>query len=119
MTSALERKTSWQDRLSSQWETIKLPAMMLAVGLVAGPLFSSYMGWQVTRGTAEKQSMASGIDQQALICAFNARATVADSVALSWSDRRDLADKFAVMPGRTVASDGVASACAQKLSAAG
>lgn len=117
MTLALERKSSWQDRLSSQWETIKLPAMMLAVGLVAGPLFSNYMGWQVTRGAADKQSTASAIDQQAMICNFNARATGADTAALNWSDRRDLAEKFAVMPGRDVAESGVANACAQKLSA--
>lgn len=115
MTIALDRKPTWQDRLGDQWESYKLPAIMLAVGLIAGPLFSNYMGWQVTRGAADRQSIASGVEQQARICAFHARTNTPDTASLSWAARRDLAEKFAVMPGRDTADAGVASACAQQL----
>lgn len=115
MTIALERKSSWQDRLGDHWDTYKLPAMLLVAGLVAGPLLSNYMGWQVTRGYAERQSVASGVEQQARICAFNARADTPDTANLAWAARRDLAEKFAVMPGRDLADAGVANACAQHL----
>lgn len=115
MTTTLERKPAWQDRLSDQWNTVKLPVFALAVGLVAGPLLSNYMGWQVTRGHAERQSTISAIEPQATICAFNARANTPDSANLGWAARRELADKFAVMPGSDVAAAGVSDACAQRL----
>lgn len=117
MTIAMDRKPSWQDRMASQWDSIKLPAALLAVGLIAGPLLSNYMGWQVTRGHAERQSATSAIEPQAMICAHNARIDTPDTAGLGWAARRELSEKFAVMPGRDVADAGVASACAQRLTA--
>lgn len=117
MTIALERKASWQDRMGQQWNSIRLPLMLLAVGLIAGPLLSNYMGWQVTRGFAERQSAASAIEQQAMICAHNARSETPDTAALSWAARRELSEKYAVMPGRDAANAGVANACAQLMTA--
>lgn len=110
MTS-IESKTTWGDRLAARWNSVKPIAFALAIGLVAGPLISNYVGWQVTRGSAERQSQASAIEQQALICAAQARLEVADTAALDWSARSNLAEKHAVMPGRTAADSGVASAC--------
>lgn len=117
MTIAIERKPSWQERMASQWDSIKLPMMLFAAGLIAGPLLTNYMGWQVTRSAAERQSSVSAIEQQAMICAHNARSDTPDTAGLSWSARRDLSEKFAVMPGRDAANAGVASACAQLLTA--
>jgi hypothetical protein len=115
MTSTLNLKTTWQDRLAVHWTTYKPLALVLAVGLVAGPLISNYMGWQVTRGAAERQSQASAVDQQAMICSVLARVENPNPAGLDWSARRDLAEKHAIMPGRTVADSNVVSACINKL----
>lgn len=109
---------TWQDRLGDRWEAIKLPAIALAVGLVAGPLISNSMGWQVTRSAADRQSHVSAVHQQALVCAAAARVDTPDTASLSWSARRELGDKFAVMPGRTIAEPDVASACTDLLAKA-
>lgn len=115
MTITVDRKVTWQDRLASRWAVLKPLALALGLGLVAGPLISSYMGWQVTRGTAERQSHASAVDQQAMICAVFARKDTADTAGLSWSDRRELAEKYAIMPGRSAAESDVVNACTQLL----
>lgn len=118
MTTTYPSKTTWQDRLGDRWEAIKLPAIALAIGLIAGPLISNFMGWQVSRGTADRQSHTSAVHQQALVCAAMARAGMPDTASLDWSARRELGEKFAVMPGRTVAEPDVASACADILAKA-
>ncbi|WP_341896475.1 hypothetical protein [Ferrovibrio terrae] len=117
MSSTHNLKTTWQDRLAAQWTTIKPLALMLALGLVAGPLISNYVGWQVTRGSADRQSTASAVDQQAMICSALAKVENGNPGALDWSARRELAEKHAIMPGRTVADSGVVNACIGKLSA--
>jgi hypothetical protein len=115
MTSTLNLKTTWQDRLAGQWTTYRPMMLMLALGLVAGPLISNYIGWQVTRGSAERQSQASAVDQQAMICSALARVENANPSTLDWSARRALAEKHAIMPGRTAADSDVVSACTNKL----
>lgn len=111
-------KTTWQDRLSDRWETFKLPAAALAIGLIAGPLISNAAGWQVRATTADRQSHDSAVHQQALVCAAMARADTPDTASLSWSARRDLGEKYAIMPGRTLAEPDVASACTDLLAQA-
>ncbi len=113
--TTLIAKTSWQDRLSDQWSAIKPLAIALGIGLVAGPLISGFMGWQVMRGTSEARVHASAVDQQAQICAVLARRDTPDPAALNWSARRELAEKFAIMPGREAGEPNVANACAQIL----
>lgn len=117
MPTTLERTPTFQDRVSDGWDRIKLPAFMLALGLIAGPLLSNAMGWQMTRSAAERQSADSAIHQQAMICAYNAAGDIPDSTKLDWSARRTLSEKYAVMPGRDVAEPGVAAACALLLTA--
>lgn len=116
MNTMLERKDSWRDRLSDQWNTLKPLALVLALGLVAGPLVSNYMGWQVTSGFAERQRLASAVEQQAMICAALARGETPDAATLEWGARRTLAEKYAVMPGRQEADSGVIMACSEQLS---
>lgn len=117
MSSTHDLKTTWQDRLAAQWTTVKPLAIMLVIGLIAGPLISNYVGWQVTRGSAERQSNASAVDQQAMICSAQAKLENGNPGALDWSARRELAEKHAVMPGRTTADSGVVNACINKLMA--
>ena len=100
MPTTLERTPSFQDRISDGWDRVKLPVLMLAMGLIAGPLLSNAMGWQVTRSTAARQSADSAIHQQAMICAYNAGGDIPDATTLDWASRRALSEKYAVMPGR-------------------
>lgn len=115
MTTTYPPRTTWQDRLGDRWKAVRLPAMALTIGLIAGPLISNAMGWQVTRSTAERQSHTSAVHQQALVCAAMARVDTPETADLSWSARRELGDKFSVMPGRTLAEPDVASACTDLL----
>ncbi|MEK9970283.1 MAG: hypothetical protein VW600_14180 [Ferrovibrio sp.] len=115
MTATIDRKSTWQDRVGHQWTVLKPLALVLILGLVAGPLISNYMGWQVTRGFAERQSRASAVDQQAMICAALAHRDTADTAALGWAERRSIAEKYAVMPGRDAADSDVVRACTELL----
>jgi hypothetical protein len=100
---------------SLKWQTAKPMVFALAVGLVAGPLFSNYMGWQVTGGTARTQMRAGIVEAEAMICNARARLDVSEPGKLDWSARNDLAKKWAVMPGATTAESDVTSACSGKL----
>lgn len=120
MTIGPARSTvTWQDRLMDRWDGIKPAALALAIGLVAGPLVSNFAGWQVTRSSADRQIHLAAVEQQAMICAVLARAQTADIAGMDWSARRDLAEKFAVMPGRSIAAPDVASACGTILAGPG
>ena len=115
MSSSIDGKSTWQHRLGERWTSLKPIAIALAIGLVAGPLISNSMGWQITQGRADRQSHASAVEQQAIICAAQARIATPDTASLNWSLRRELAEKFAVMPGRQMAESDVINACAQIL----
>lgn len=115
MSSPIDSKTTWQQRFGERWTSIKPVAVALAIGLVAGPLISNSMGWQVTQGRADRQSHASAVEQQAMICAAQARGATPDTANLNWTLRRELAEKFAVMPGRETAESDVVNACTQIL----
>ncbi|HJQ56131.1 MAG TPA: hypothetical protein VJ890_04455 [Vineibacter sp.] len=97
------------------WETIKPRAIALAIGLVMGPFISNFLGWQVTSSSAQRQLSQSVTEQQALFCEARARADVKEPSKLDYTARRNLAEKWAVMPGKTSAESGVVSACADKL----
>jgi hypothetical protein len=115
MTAAPNRKIRWQDRLAHQWSVAKPLALMLALGLIAGPLISNAMGWQVTRGHAERQSRSSAVEQQARICAAMAHDETPDTAALGWAARREIAENHAVMPGDEAADSDVVRACTELL----
>ncbi|HUN45953.1 MAG TPA: hypothetical protein VMU85_05515 [Stellaceae bacterium] len=101
--------------VAARWETAKPMVIALAIGLVAGPVISSYMGWQVTAGTARTETRDSVVDQLAQICATRARAEVADPSKLDWEARSALAKKWVVEPGLPFKGLEVTGACAQKL----
>ena len=108
--------TVWENA-ASKWTAAKPAAIALAVGLVAGPLISNYVGWQVTSGTARAEVQAGIVEQQAMFCAARARADVPTAATLDWTARYDLAVKWAVMPGSARTDSDVTSACARKLAA--
>jgi hypothetical protein len=105
------------DTAKSKWETAKPLVFAFAIGLVTGPLVSNYIGWQVTSRTAQADTRAGIVEQQALFCEARARADVAAPDKLGWDARYGLAKKWAIMPGATEPPSGVASACASKLAA--
>lgn len=108
--------TVWE-KAASRWTVAKPLAIALAIGLVAGPLISNFVGWQVTSGTARAEVQAGIVEQQAMFCAARARADVPTAATLDWTARYDLAVKWAAMPGSAPADSDVTSACARKLAA--
>lgn len=101
----------------AKWQAAKPIVLALAIGLVAGPLVSNYIGWQVTRGTAQTQMRDNVTEQLAMICAARAKADVADTGALDWNARNELAKKWVVAAGAPLADLDVADACARRLAA--
>lgn len=108
--------TAWDD-IASKWMAAKPAAIALAIGLVAGPLISNYIGWQVTSRTAQAEIHAGIVEQQAIFCEARARADVPTAATLEWTARYELAVKWAAMPGSAPADSEVTSACARKLAA--
>jgi hypothetical protein len=101
--------------IKSKWEAAKPVAFAFVIGLIAGPLVSNYLGWQVTRNAARAEMHAGVVEQQALFCEARARADVTAPDKLGWDARYELAKKWSIMPGATEPPSGVASACASKL----
>jgi hypothetical protein len=101
----------------AKWLAAKPIVFALAIGLVAGPLISNYMGWQVTRGTAQSQMRDNVTEQLAMVCAARAKADVTNTGALDWSARNALAKKWAVAAGAPLTDLDVADACARRLAA--
>src|SRR5689334_8918776 len=68
-SSALQERvmTAWENA-ASKWTAAKPAAIALAIGLVAGPLISNAIGWQVTSGTARAEIHAGIVEQQAMFC---------------------------------------------------
>jgi hypothetical protein len=97
------------------WDSIKPRAVALVIGLVMGPFVSNYLGWQVTSGSAQRELTRAVTEQQALFCEARARADVQEPGKLDYTARRNLAEKWAVMPGKKSAESGVVSACADRL----
>jgi|SRR5713226_5542647 len=101
----------------AKWQAAKPIIFALAIGLVAGPLISNYIGWQVTRGTAQTQMRENVTEQLAMICEARAKIEVVDAGKLDWSARSELAKKWVVAAGAPLADLDVASACARRLAA--
>lgn len=111
---ALESMTTMQT-VQAKWETAKPMVIALAIGLVAGPLISNYIGWQVTSGAANTEMRDNVVDQLAQVCNTRARAEVADPSKLEWEARSALAKKYVVEPGAPLTGLEVSGACARKL----
>jgi hypothetical protein len=108
-----------RDRIAAGWETGKPIAFALVAGLVAGPIISGMVGWQVRTSTANAALHAGIVEQQAMFCQERARATLpADAGKLEWSRGFDLAKQWSAMPGAaagTPVDPEVQQACARGL----
>ena len=92
-------------------------AIGFALGLVAGPVISGFIGFQVRTSTAQAATRASVVEQQATFCAERARAASAGTALLDWRERTDLARKWAAMPGSAIVDPDVVYTCSGKLPA--
>lgn len=101
---------------SQRWAKARPLLLALGVGLVAGPVISGMVGFQMRTSTAQTLARNAVVDQQAIFCADRARADTPDPGRLDWSARNDLARRFAAMPvGGTAIDPDVARACAERL----
>jgi hypothetical protein len=102
--------------LSARWTKAKPLLLALGVGLVAGPIISGMVGFQMRTSTAETLAHNGVVEQQAIYCADRARAETPDAARLDWSARNTLARRFATHPaGGTDIDPDVARACADRL----
>jgi hypothetical protein len=101
--------------LRDSWHLRKGLVVAFIVGMLVGPFVSSYLGVQVTSRNARAELHNGIVDLQATMCNARARLEVKDPGKLDWSARRELAAKFALMPGRDTVDPAVTSACSDKL----
>ncbi|HYF07798.1 MAG TPA: hypothetical protein VD970_09255 [Acetobacteraceae bacterium] len=100
---------------AARWTVAKPLLLAFGVGLVAGPIISGMVGFQMRTSTAQTLARNGVVEQQAMFCADRARAATAGAAQLDWSARNDLARRFAIMPGGTEVDHAVARACADQL----
>lgn len=105
-----------RDRIATKWAEMKPMLTGLAIGLIAGPILSGFLGFQVRTSSADAATRTSVIEQQTAFCSERARASLTGAVPTDWQARNDLARRFAVMPGATAADQDVVFACANRLS---
>lgn len=106
----------FSEAAATRWTTWKPMLLALGVGLVAGPVISGMVGFQIRTSTAQTLAHNGVVAQQAIYCDTQARLENADPTALDWSARNTLARRFATLPpgGERVDPD-VARACADRL----
>ena len=108
MSRASEIITEWKPRI-----------LFLVIGLVLGPLISGWLGWQVTAGTMSSAVQDAVIEYRADLCTKRAQADPEATPAVlgDWNSRRELAEKWAVLPGEEEADRSVVNGCSSQLSA--
>ena len=89
----------------------------LVIGLVLGPFISSWLGWQVTTGTMEEAAKDAVVAYRAGLCVERAQSDpeVTPDVLKDYSARRELAEKWAFLPGEEKADFAVISECSSRL----
>lgn len=101
---------------AGRWVRAKPLLLMLCAGLVAGPIISGMVGFQMRTSTARTLAHNGVVEQQAIYCADRARADTPDAARLDWTARNTLARRFATYPaGGTTIDPDVANACADRL----
>ena len=91
--------------------------IFLSIGLVLGPFVSGWIGWHVTTGTMDIAVQDAVVAYRAELCAKRAQADpdATSGVLENWTSRRDLAEKWAVLPGEEKADSDVVSECSSRL----
>ena len=98
-----------------KWIKVKPLGMAVCFGLIVGPFASNAIGWQVTSGSMERQLHAAVVEQQASFCLERVQATGKNTTGIDYNSRRDLAEKWAIMPGQKEADFDVVRACSEKI----
>jgi len=101
--------------VAARWNAAKPMLMGLAIGLVAGPIISGMVGFQMRSSTAQTLVRNGVVEQQAIFCADRAHAETPDTTRMDWSARNDLARRFATPSGAAQVDFEVARACADRL----
>ena len=91
--------------------------IFLAIGLVLGPIVSGWIGWHVTTGTMDSAVQDAVVAYRAELCAKRAQADpeATSDVIENWTSRRELAEKWAVLPGEEKVDRDVVSECSSRL----
>jgi len=106
--------SAWTNAMAG-WQRWKPAVFALALGLVAGPLVSNALGWQMRSSTAHAMARDGVIEQQAMVCEERARAENAEPGKLDWSGQSALAKRWSAVPGAKPGDSDVESACARRL----
>lgn len=102
--------------VSARWSRAKPLLLALGVGLIAGPIISGMVGFQMRTSTAQALARNGVVEQQAIYCADRARLDTPGAKELDWSARNTLSRRFATNPpGGTDIDPDVARACADLL----
>lgn len=98
-------------------EAWKPRILFLGIGLVLGPFFGNWLGWQVPAGTMESAVEEAVLSYRAELCAERARSDpeVTSAVLKDYSGRHKLAEKWAVLLGEAEADNAVVKACSARL----
>ncbi len=102
-------------RAASKWAEVKPVVFGAVIGLIAGPILSGYLGFQVRSSSAQAAAHSAMVEMQADICSFRAHRDTPATTALGWQAQNDLARSHAAMPGSEVVDPEVVYACAGKL----
>ena len=108
---------SLQEKTTSKFGEWRNLVIGVVIGLVAGPIITSFIGWQVGFSTMEEQVSAAVIEQQALFCAERVMADPAYATfdGLEFGAKRDLVTPHAQMPDQDAAAGRVVNLCLRKL----
>jgi predicted negative regulator of RcsB-dependent stress response len=91
--------------------------IFLSIGLVLGPIVSGWIGWHVTTDTMDTAVQDAVIAYRAELCAKRAQADpdATSEVLENWTSRRELAEKWAILPSEEKVDRDVVSACESRL----
>ncbi len=90
-------------------EAWKPRILFLGIGLVLGPFFGNWLGWQVPAGTMESAVEEAVLAYRAELCAERARSDpeVTSAVLKDYSGRRKLDYKWSLLLGQAEAENSV------------
>ncbi|HEX7928892.1 MAG TPA: hypothetical protein VF678_14955 [bacterium] len=97
------------------WNGKKQLVLGIVIGALLGPLVSGLAGWQVSSAFHTRTLHAAVVREQAVFCEARARAAVKNLDKMEFSDRYNVAEKYAKLPGMTEADGDVVSACSDGL----
>ena len=92
--------------------------IFLVIGLILGPFISGWLGWQVTSGTMEEAAKDAVVAYRAGLCVERAQSDpeVTPEVLKDYEARREIAEKWAVLPGEEKSDFAVINECNSRLS---